>query len=69
MVADKLFDLCDVLGSKATREELLPAFMRLLKDGEAEVRTAATFKITDVMHRVVKTEESGGPTGIEIVVR
>mmetsp|Transcript_1118 Transcript_1118/g.3469 ORF Transcript_1118/g.3469 Transcript_1118/m.3469 type:complete len:615 (-) Transcript_1118:85-1929(-) len=69
MVADKLFELCDALGARATREELLPAFMRLLKDDEAEVRTAATYKITDVMHRVAKSGYSEGPSGVELVVR
>mmetsp|Transcript_39252 Transcript_39252/g.155731 ORF Transcript_39252/g.155731 Transcript_39252/m.155731 type:complete len:616 (-) Transcript_39252:319-2166(-) len=70
IVADKSCDLCDVFGSKATREELLPAFTRLLKDGEAEVRTAATFKLTDFMHRLVATEQPRGePSGGEIMVR
>ena len=40
--------LAAVLGSEATRTELLPPFVRLLRDGEAEVRAAAAGRIAAV---------------------
>jgi len=53
MVADQLADMCDALGPKATRNDLLPAYLRLLKDKEPEVRTAAAFKVSDFSKRIV----------------
>jgi hypothetical protein len=45
MVADHFTQLCDAVGVEITRAELVPAFLRLLKDPEAEVRTAAAGKV------------------------
>lgn len=72
MVADQLSDLCDALGARATRSELLPSFLRLLKDGEAEVRTAAAFKVTHIARRVAALEAGPGATdvaGAELLTR
>jgi serine/threonine-protein phosphatase 2A regulatory subunit A len=46
MVADQFCRLAEALGAEITKMELVPAFIRLLKDTEAEVRTAAAFKVT-----------------------
>eukprot|EP00180_Rhodochaete_pulchella_P003800 Plantae.Rhodophyta-Rhodochaete_pulchella.ctg6870.p1 GENE.Plantae.Rhodophyta-Rhodochaete_pulchella.ctg6870~~Plantae.Rhodophyta-Rhodochaete_pulchella.ctg6870.p1 ORF type:complete len:367 (-),score=63.01 Plantae.Rhodophyta-Rhodochaete_pulchella.ctg6870:221-1231(-) len=64
MVADQLSDLCNALGPTPTTEDLLPGFIALLKDGEAEVRTAASFKVADITKRVVAT-----PNGVDTAVR
>lgn len=72
MVADQLSDLCDALGSRATRSELLPSFLRLLKDGEPEVRTAAAFKVTHIARRVAALEAGSDETdvaGAELLTR
>jgi serine/threonine-protein phosphatase 2A regulatory subunit A len=37
-VAAQLVDLCDAMGADATRSDLTPVFVRLLRDTEAEVR-------------------------------
>lgn len=72
MVADQLSDMCDALGPAATRKDLLPAFLRLLKDNEPEVRTAAAYKVTELTKRIIALpaptgDESG--TGLELVIR
>ncbi len=41
-----LHQLAQALGVEITRGELLNGFVRLLKDTEAEVRTAAASKVT-----------------------
>lgn len=72
MVADQLSDLCDALGSRATRSDLLPSFLRLLKDGEPEVRTAAAFKVTHIARRVAALEagpEAADVAGAELLTR
>ena len=40
------FQLAKSIGPEITRSELVPSFVKLLKDTEAEVRTAAAFKVT-----------------------
>ncbi|OSX70754.1 hypothetical protein BU14_0673s0006 [Porphyra umbilicalis] len=72
MVADQLSDLCDALGARATRSELLPSFLRLLKDGEPEVRTAAAFKVTHIARRVAALEsgpDASDVAGAELLTR
>lgn len=71
MVADKLSELCDALGPASTRSDLLPAFIRVLKDNEPEVRTAAAFKVTDMTKRIVSLPDpkSGESTGLQLAVR
>lgn len=73
MVADQLSDLCLALGPRATREDLLPAFLHLLRDIEPEVRTAAAFKGTEIAKRVVALPplpgSSDADTGLKLVVR
>lgn len=72
MVADQLSDMCDALGPEATRKDLFPAFLKLLKDNEPEVRTAAAFKVSDFTKRIIALPppvdgETG--TGLELVTR
>ncbi|KAM1054747.1 hypothetical protein ACFX13_002110 [Malus domestica] len=45
MVADQLYELCDTVGPEATRLDLVPAYVRLQRDNEAEVRIAAAGKV------------------------
>lgn len=40
------------MGSDITQAELVPAFVKLLRDTEAEVRTAAAFKVTGVAKKL-----------------
>lgn len=52
MAADKFFDMCTALDSTAHdtwQEELVQCFAALLQDNEAEVRTAATYKLDVVV--------------------
>ncbi|KAL3529352.1 hypothetical protein ACH5RR_008674 [Cinchona calisaya] len=44
MVANQLYDLCEAVGPEATRMDLVPAYVRLLRDNKAEVRIAASGK-------------------------
>lgn len=72
MVADQLSKMCDALGPKATRKELLPAYLKLLKDNEPEVRTAAAYKVSEMTERIVKLPapaEGETGTGLELVIR
>lgn len=73
MVADQLSELCAALGPQATREDLLPAFLLLLRDIEPEVRTAAAFKVTEITKRVVALPPMPGSmdadTGVKLAVR
>lgn len=71
MLADKLSDLCDALGPVSTKNDLLPAFLKVLKDNEPEVRTAAAFKVTEMTKRIVALEEpeGEGTTGLQLAVR
>jgi len=48
MVSDQFVHLCTALGTDITKSELVNAFIKMLKDSEAEVRTAAASKITGV---------------------
>ncbi len=72
MVADQLSKMCDALGPKATRKDLLPAYLKLLKDNEPEVRTAAALKVSHITERIVKLpapSENESGTGLELVIR
>lgn len=70
MVADQLAELCDALGPTATRSDLLPAYIAVLKDSEPEVRTAAAFKVTEVIKRVVGLRaEDGANSGLDYIVQ
>uniref|UniRef100_A0A803NCD1 Phosphatase PP2A regulatory subunit A/Splicing factor 3B subunit 1-like HEAT repeat domain-containing protein n=1 Tax=Chenopodium quinoa TaxID=63459 RepID=A0A803NCD1_CHEQI len=46
MVANQLYELCEAVGPEPTRSDLVPAYVRLLGDNEAEVRIAAAGKVT-----------------------
>lgn len=70
MVANQLPDLCDALGTKATRSDLLPAYITVLKDTEPEVRTAAAFKVSDLITKLVNLpSESGSDSGLDAAVQ
>ena len=45
MVADKIVDLQKALGPELSKQDLVPAYANLLKDCEAEVKTAAAHKV------------------------
>ncbi len=45
MIANEFVDLAEAVGEGVVREELVGAFVGLLKDNEAEVRTAAAGQI------------------------
>ncbi|GJN12703.1 hypothetical protein PR202_ga31008 [Eleusine coracana subsp. coracana] len=44
--ANQLYELCEAVGPEPTRADLVPAYVRLLRDNEAEVRIAAAGKVT-----------------------
>ncbi|RVW94336.1 Serine/threonine-protein phosphatase 2A 65 kDa regulatory subunit A beta isoform [Vitis vinifera] len=46
MVANQLYELCEAVGPESTRSDLVPAYVWLLHDNEAEVRIAAAGKVT-----------------------
>lgn len=46
MIANKLYELWEAVGPESTRTELVPVPVQLLRDNEAEVRIAATGKVT-----------------------
>ncbi|GKB77305.1 serine/threonine-protein phosphatase 2A 65 kDa regulatory subunit A beta isoform-like protein, partial [Tanacetum coccineum] len=48
MVANQLYELCEAVGPEPTngRTDFVPAYVRLLRDNEAEVRIAAAGKVT-----------------------
>ncbi|CAL5376989.1 unnamed protein product [Camellia sinensis] len=46
MVANQLYELCEAVAPEPTRMDLVPAYVRLLRDNEAEVRIAAAGKVT-----------------------
>lgn len=61
-VAQQVPTLCEVLGAELACSELLPAFVRLLRDAEAEVRAAASSNIAAVC-RLLPVEQVGGVAG------
>lgn len=71
VVADQLSSLCEALGPEAMRSDLLPAFVKVLKDSEPEVRTAAANKVTAVVQKMVELPPptGGESTGLELAVR
>lgn len=70
MVANQLPELCDALGAKATRSDLLPAYIMVLKDTEPEVRTAAAFKVSDLITKLVNLpSEPGADSGLDAAVQ
>ena len=47
MLADKIIDLAQAIGTDQAREHLLPHYAGFLKDTESEVRTAALNKLPE----------------------
>ncbi|PXF44536.1 Serine/threonine-protein phosphatase 2A 65 kDa regulatory subunit A beta isoform [Gracilariopsis chorda] len=69
MVATRLNDLCDALGPEATRTDLLHAYMTVLQDNEPEVRTAAAFKVADIVKKLVALPpKPGSSSGSDHVI-
>ncbi|XP_044732294.1 serine/threonine-protein phosphatase 2A 65 kDa regulatory subunit A alpha isoform isoform X2 [Chrysoperla carnea] len=57
VVADKFTDLQRAVGPEITRTDLVPAFQKLLKDTEAEVRAAAAHKVKDFCQNLDKAHQ------------
>jgi len=60
MAADKFYDMCMALDSAANdawQTELVQCFVALLQDNEAEVRTAATYKL-DIVAKMLGEERA-----------
>ena len=53
MVADKIVDLQKALGPELSKVDLVPAYFALLKDSEAEVKTAAAHKVKGMIYKLV----------------
>lgn len=45
MVADHFKSICEAMGAEVVRSDLVGFFVKLTNDSEAEVRTAASFKV------------------------
>ncbi|GJD08106.1 Serine/threonine-protein phosphatase 2A 65 kDa regulatory subunit A alpha isoform [Galdieria sulphuraria] len=58
MFADKICELAEGLGFDATVKELAPSFYKLMEDCEAEVRTAAAFKIASFFETISRLDEN-----------
>lgn len=56
MVADKIVDLQKALGPELSKVDLVPAYFALLKDSEAEVKTAAAHKVKGRIPKLVSTD-------------
>uniref|UniRef100_A0A7S3UYY7 Phosphatase PP2A regulatory subunit A/Splicing factor 3B subunit 1-like HEAT repeat domain-containing protein n=1 Tax=Aplanochytrium stocchinoi TaxID=215587 RepID=A0A7S3UYY7_9STRA len=56
-VADSFVGLVNSLGTELSIRDLVPAYVNLLKDEEAEVRTAAVFKVTEVAALLKKHQQ------------
>jgi serine/threonine-protein phosphatase 2A regulatory subunit A len=52
LFAEHLLKFPSALGADVTRGELVTAFVKLLKDSEAEVRTAAAAKVTGISSQI-----------------
>jgi serine/threonine-protein phosphatase 2A regulatory subunit A len=50
LCSDNLIQLAEAVGQELVREELIGHYVLLLKDNEAEVRTAASGQIPGVKH-------------------
>lgn len=57
MVADKFCELQNAVGTDITRTDLVSAFQSLLKDTEAEVRSAAASKVKEFCGNLDKTQQ------------
>ena len=52
MVAEKFTDLQKAVGLEITKNDLVPAFCSLLKDCEAEVRSASAHKVMQLLFQL-----------------
>lgn len=57
VVADKFTELQKAVGPEITRTDLVPAFQKLLKDTEAEVRAAAANNVKDFCQNLDKPHQ------------
>jgi serine/threonine-protein phosphatase 2A regulatory subunit A len=62
VVAEHFLVLCDALGPAVTRSELVGALVKLLRDHEPEVRTAAALQCTAICERLVGGGGEGAPS-------
>lgn len=70
MLADQLVEICDAVSPNIIRDEILPTFLSLLKDVEAEVRTIIATRSTEVTKRIVHSAvKDPVVSGVDIVVR
>jgi hypothetical protein len=53
MIADKYVDLAKAVGPEIVKDELIMAFVGILKDNEAEVRTAGGAQLPGIFTRFV----------------
>ena len=60
-VAQQLPLLSESLGPSRTQQELLPSFVALLKDGEAEVRVAAATRVAAFCKLISNDQVSRAP--------
>jgi len=58
MVAQQLYELCEAVGPDLAMSELVPAYVKLLKDSEAEVRIAAAGKVANCASCAVTSSPS-----------
>ena len=54
LMAEKLKDLSDGIGSELAKEHLVPYYCLYLEDSESEVRTAAVKRLPDIGHLLDK---------------
>lgn len=57
MVADKICDLQKSFGPNISRTDITPGFVNLLKDQEAEVKSAACSRVQEFCKNITNTEE------------
>ena len=60
-VAQQLSQMCEALGPEVSRTELSPAFVKLLRDNEAEVRVAAAGKVS-AFCKLLSTDQAKPPS-------
>mmetsp|Transcript_533 Transcript_533/g.1821 ORF Transcript_533/g.1821 Transcript_533/m.1821 type:complete len:617 (+) Transcript_533:433-2283(+) len=70
MFADQIVEICDSVSAKVIRDEILPAFLALLKDVEAEVRTVIASRTTETTKRIIHSANDDPVlNGVDIAVR
>ncbi|KAH3760513.1 phosphoprotein phosphatase A [Pelomyxa schiedti] len=52
MAADRIIEICESVGPAVTQNEIITAYVTLIKDSEAEVRTASVSRLADFASRI-----------------